>query len=180
MIVSNIEPDWKSVKNKTIGTISRIDMGRNGGAWFSYKSNGKLSEEFDGFDKIDLIVGEKYWIKYCSSCSNNFTSKIKCIPYLPVFTEDETYFETTARILEIYELDFFSGTESYPEVEFTYFVGNNKFDRLQLLPRDYKKKYPNLKIGQEYNVKVWNKDSRRAILELNKIKKKNTNWQHLK
>jgi hypothetical protein len=173
LIVSNLEPDWKSIKNKTIGTISRISLGKPSGVWISYNSKGKLCKEFDGLDKNDLIVGEKYWIKYCTSCSNKFTSKIKSIPYLPVFTEDESYFETSAKILKINELNFFSGTESYPEVEFFYFVGKEKFEKHQSLPLDFMKKYPNLKTGQVYNVKVWVKDYRRAIIDLSKVKNKN-------
>jgi hypothetical protein len=135
------------------------------------RASGKLQEEFDGLNKKGLTVGEKYWIKYCSSCSSIFTSKIKSIPYLPVFTDDEPFFETTAKITEIHTPDIFSGKDSNIEIEFLYLVGNDRFERLQSLPPNYEDKYPNITVGQEYYVKVWNKDYRRAIIDLNKIKK---------
>ena len=157
----SVGPDWDTIETKTIGTITRIDRGRADGAWFSYMSDGKLHEEFDGLTENGLTLGEKFWIKYCSSCSDVFFSKIKSISYLPVFTKDENYFETTAKITKIYS----SG------IEFIYLVGTDtKFERSQTLPPNYKDKYPNLKVGQEYKVRVWVVDFKRAIIDLDRPK----------
>ena len=76
------KPDWETIDSKTVGTITKISPGRGGGAWFTYVSDGELHEEFDGLYQYGMTLGEKYWIKYCSTCSSTFTSKIKAIEYL--------------------------------------------------------------------------------------------------
>lgn len=96
----SVGPDWDTIETKTIGTIIRIDKSRAGGAWFLYMSEGKLQEEFDGLTGKGLTLGEKYWIKFCSTCSNVFFSRIKLISYLPIFTKDEKYFELQLKLPE--------------------------------------------------------------------------------
>jgi hypothetical protein len=161
------KPDWETIDSKTIGTITKISPGRGGGAWFTYMSDGEMHEEFDGLYQYGMTLGEKYWIKYCSTCSSTFTSKIKAIEYLPVFTEDETYLETTAKITRIYKFRWL-GNGADTGIEFTYVAGesNESFERSQTLPPNYIEKYPDLKVGQEYKVRVWTVDHRRAILDL--------------
>ena len=161
------KPDWETIESKTIGTITKISSGRAGGAWFTYMSNGELHEEFDGLSQYGMTLGEKYWIKYCSTCSSTFTSKIKAIEYLPVFTEEESFFETTAKITRVYKFGW-GGNGADMGIQFTYLAGesNEAFERSQTLPPNYIEKYPDLKIGQEYTVRVWTVDHRRAILDL--------------
>lgn len=158
------KPDWETTDSMTIGTITKI---KGGGAWFTYTSDGEMHEEFDGLYQYGMTLGEKYWIKYCSTCLSTFTSKIKAIKYLPVFTEGETYLETTAKITRIYKFAW-GGIGADTGIEFTYVAGesNETFERSQTLPPNYIKKYPDLKVGQQYKVRVWTIDNRRAILDL--------------
>lgn len=169
VLISNLEPKWEVIDDRAVGTITKISRGRGGGAWFSYISDGKLHEEFDGLSENGLTIGEKYWIKYCSTCSNILTGKIKAIAYEPIFAEHEDYIETTAIITRIYKFKWFSkGANS--KIEYIYRAGNSniEFERSQTLPPNYKEEYPNLRIGQEYRARVWNVNYQRAIIDLDK------------
>lgn len=53
------EPNWETVDTKTIGTVTKIDAGKGGGAWFMYKVDGKVHNEFDGLQLYGLTPGEK-------------------------------------------------------------------------------------------------------------------------
>ena len=46
-----------------------------------------------------------------------------------------------------------------------------KFKKAQSLPKNYKEKYKNIKEGASYDVEYWEKNPKRAIINLNKSTK---------
>ena len=57
---------------------------------------------------------------------------------------------------------------SHNVITFTCYIQGNKFNRLQVLPPNYKEQYPLLKEGQWYEVECWVENAQRAIIHLDK------------
>ena len=82
----------------------------------------------------------------------------------PRFIVGEKTGKTIGVVTSIQPSDILS---KYGALMFGFEVDGQSFERLQILPPKWESLYPELKIGQYYEVEYWKVNSQRAILNLN-------------
>ncbi len=115
----------------------------------------------DGNYRSYYVKGEKYKLLYDS------LNPYKCdvVQNTPLFLPSEKTKKTIGKVTCL--------GKYFCEYEYNDELSDNTgadfyFKRSQDLPYDYKIKYPNLKLGQEYLVEYWVNDYRRSIIYLDK------------
>jgi hypothetical protein len=151
----NKKIEWK----ETIGTLPF--HGHGGQGEISYEVNGKTYKQFFDHRNDEAKKDDKYTMRY----NVNKPEEIEVDYWNPVFIKGEITSVLAGRITKLEKKSIWNGA---PFVVFTYFVNNTTLEKYQYLPPDYKEKYPNLSVGQKYEVESWDEDVTRVALHLNK------------
>jgi len=131
----------------------------------SYTYNGVSYNQIPGYYSIGLPgcePGDKYYIFL------NPRDPARYIPvdWQPVFTDDESRVATTGLIKAIcrkHALDRWSLYSDYYAI-FTYAVDSRQYDKAQVLPPDYQKKFPAIKEGASFEVIYSPDNNGRAVM----------------
>ncbi len=102
------------------------------------------------------VIGTKYLIEY--ECSD--PGKSNLLFHEPVFAKNE---ET---IICVGEITRFLKLDKKHKFKFEYILDGESYKTWQILPPDYRTRYPQLAKGQKFEVEVWKKNYNRAILHL--------------
>lgn len=140
----------------TYGTTSGTD---------GYRST-KISYIVDGKEYVtdminppfNVVDGEKYPVKY--DISNPSRSEVEF--WNPIFLDSETTINLTGTISRgpyWYRPGLYA-------IEFSYNAAGQKVTRGQKLPRQFDKKYSNLKKGDAFAVRAWSDNLVRSVLYL--------------
>ena len=149
-------------------TNNRIETYAEISEFKSVKSSGRRSvftyivddQKFNqwGYYNNTLIKGDKFVVKV----DLRNPGKANILLDRPIFLDNE---ETTQTYGVITRLLLRFNREVY----FEYTVNGAIYTRIQRVPKDWKKKYSHLTVGQKYKVEYWNENPRRAIIELDTI-----------
>ena len=110
-----------------------------------------------------LTAGEKFPLLYNPDNPKDVYVK----RWQPLFLSDEVTGKITGEITYITELGF--GVKQ-PGVSFEYIDPGNgqRIERSQKIPLDYQTQFPDLSVGQRYEVEYWLENPKRAIIYLDK------------
>lgn len=135
------------------------------------RSSPKIKHTVNGQDYVGsfvaqlpgLTVGEIFPLLYNPDNPKDVFVK----RWQPLFLPHEATGKTTGKITYITELGF--GVKQ-PGVSFEYVEPFNgqKIERSQKIPQDYKLKFPDLLLGQHYEVEYWQENPKRAIIYLDR------------
>ncbi len=105
--------------------------------------------------------GEKCYLRY-----NEYQpDEAKVLAWRVTYLPDEVTFKVEGYIKRIY---WFSFSEPKHSFEYIYIIDGDEYFRAQTLPPHYKLVYPNLKVGQKFEVECWVDNPERAIMHLDR------------
>ena len=143
---------WKDA----IGTICDREGDRV--YWICYNVDGKVYKEIV-YEGYKTVLNEKYAIHYDIEKPTNF----KIDYWHPLFEKSDSTSYLTGKILKIHDPTFFDRSAS---LTYMFKDGDERIEKWVYLPEDYRKHYPNLKVGQLYNVQVSDENVYRAVIRL--------------
>jgi hypothetical protein len=146
---------WK----ETIGTIDPTNGYKN--AKLYYKVNDHLFEGSFPHSLENQFRGEKYTMRY----NVNNPNEIEIDYWNQVFEQGEKTLTFIAKVEKIHTKNFL---KPWPFIVFTYSVRGKQIENCIYLPPDFMKSYPNLKVGQYYEVQCWDENVWRAVLHFDK------------
>ena len=119
--------------------------------------------EYYGSSFATQVYGEKFLLYY----DNDDTTEIDIHYDKPVFTKGETK-DTKFSTAKIVSKNFGiigKMTSQYTSfINFSYTVNGINYERIQYVPIDFEEKYPNLEIGQEYQIRYLVENPQRSII----------------
>ena len=115
---------------------------------------------------FSLISAKKVLnVKYTMRYNANNPSEVKVDYWNPIFLDDEKTVSKVAKITDI-QSEWFLSPQAAVIYEFE--TNGQKIEEWTYLPPDYRKLYPNLKVGQYYQVECWQDNVLRSVLHLKK------------
>jgi hypothetical protein len=106
--------------------------------------------------------GEKCKVRYCQTDP----SYAKVESWNFVFSSDEETGLSSAEITRIFWQNWF---EPKYGITYTYTTAGVTFTREQDLPPRYQSFFPNLKLGQRYELTYWQQEPERCVINLGKL-----------
>lgn len=94
------------------------------------------------------VEGEKYTMRY----NADNPEEVEIDYWHPIFLEGEMTYTVVGTVTKVVKSNFF---EKIPLVEFSFYLGDDKFDRYIYMPKNYAQLFPDLHENQKYQVECF-------------------------